>query len=175
MIGVDHDHRIAQIYTNTQACFNYTIMPPQTNTAFQTALQRHLDTSDIRSFASDATPDDVLSEIKEYEKANKQSSGRRYASRFSALIRNFQCFFSAVNAFVSSNPEIAGLVWGGFRFIIQVRGLSKEIFVFPDPPFRRFPILHLTSNRSLTCSRRLAKISTFIKAMRWNCIETLTV
>ena len=56
-------------------------MSAPTNTAFQTALQRHLDTwaLDVRSFTSGATPDDVLREVEKYEKANRDTVGKAAA------------------------------------------------------------------------------------------------
>ena len=104
-------------------------MSAPTNTAFQTALQRHLDTwaSDVRSFTSGATPDDVLREVEKYEKANRDTSSRRYIRRFSVLIQSFEGFFSAVDTFVSCNPQTAALIWGGLRLVIQVRELAQRI------------------------------------------------
>lgn len=101
-------------------------MPPPTDTAFQRALQRHLDTwaLDARSFTSEATSDDVLREVAEYEKANRDTSGRRFLARFSVLVQEFQGFFSVVDVLVSSN-HVAALVWGGLKFIIQVREVPR--------------------------------------------------
>ena len=150
-------------------------MSAPTNPAFQVALQRHLDAwaSDARSFTSEATPDDVLREVEAYDKANRDTSSRRYINRFSMLIQNFQGFFSAVDTFVSINPQTAALVWGGLRFVIQVRE-ARLILLFPNPSYRSFPILHLTLNRSSTCLRQSARISTSITATQQNCTEILT-
>ena len=40
----------------------------------------------------------------------------------------FEKFFSSVDALVSVNP-IAGLAWGGIKFIIQVRELAMLVLL----------------------------------------------
>jgi hypothetical protein len=92
------------------------------NEVFRKALQKHIETwkSDARSFSTDSSPQDVLQEVQKYEDRHRKKAIRRYADRFSALVQQFQGFFSAVDVFVSADPHIAGLVWGGLRFVIQV-------------------------------------------------------
>jgi hypothetical protein len=99
---------------------------------------RHSWASDARSFTSGATPDDVLREVEEYEKVNRDTSSRRYIRRFSVLIQNFEGFFSAVDTFVSCNPQTAALIWGGLRFVIQVHEAQRIgwYLLFPNPSYR---------------------------------------
>jgi hypothetical protein len=136
---------------------------PHTNLAFETALQEHIDScaQDVRSFISDSTPDDVLRDVQGFETAHRRTRGRRYANRFSALVQSFQGFFSAVDAFVSSNPQVAGLVWGGLRFLIQV---SNCIFSWPafddSSTTDSFPTFHLILRRLSSHSRQLVTVST---------------
>ena len=95
------------------------------NTAFETALKIHLDTwaSDPRSFRDTSTLAEVLHEVQRFEEAHSKTLLRRYADRFSVVIQGFATFFSAVDQFVSSNPQTAGLIWGGLKFVIQVRAI----------------------------------------------------
>jgi hypothetical protein len=95
-----------------------------TNPVFERVLQKHIDLwkSDKRFEFSGPTPtpDDVLKEIESLEKEHEKTRVRRYTARFATVIQGFQGYFSAVDAFVSSDPLIAGLVWGGIKFVIQV-------------------------------------------------------
>jgi hypothetical protein len=93
-----------------------------TNDAFNKALLKHVDSckSDSRSFSLGATPDDILQEITKYDQEHQASRGRRYAARFAAVVNGFQTYFDAVDTLVSSHPEVAALIWGGLKFVVQV-------------------------------------------------------
>ena len=93
----------------------------QDNQAFQIALQRIRDKwgSDYE-FPESATPEELYSEIKQHEDDHRRSKLRAYSSRISDVIMQFEKFFTSVDALVSVNP-IAGLAWGGIKFIIRVR------------------------------------------------------
>lgn len=99
----------------------------QDNVAFQIALQRHGDKweSDYE-FPESATPEELYNEIKKHEDDHRRSKLRAYSSRISDVIMKFEKFFSSVDALVSVNP-IAGLAWGGIKFIIQVRELATLV------------------------------------------------
>jgi hypothetical protein len=96
---------------------------PPTNDVFQQALQKHLDVwkSDSRSFSIGSTPDDIMQEIEKYEREHQKSRGRRYADRFSTVVKGFQSYFAAVDTLVSTDPHhVAALIWGGLKFVVQV-------------------------------------------------------
>lgn len=97
-------------------------IPNLTNRVFERALQKHIDLwkSDKRLFSEISTPDDVLKEVENMEKKHRNTRVRRYTARFSTVVQGFHSYFTAVDAFVSSNPQVVALVWGGLRFIIQV-------------------------------------------------------
>jgi len=98
------------------------------NRAFEKALQNHLDQwkSDPCSFPQSATLEDLRSEIKELGNNYQKTRVHSYTSKLSRLIDRFERFFKVVDTFVSSNPTISALVWGGIRFIIQVRELPEH-------------------------------------------------
>ena len=100
----------------------------QDNKAFQIALQRHRNKwqSDFE-FPESATPEELYSEIKQHEDDQSWSELRTHSSRISDVIMQFETFFSLVDALVSLNP-IAGLAWGGIKFIIQVRELAMLVY-----------------------------------------------
>ena len=104
-----------------------TSLESQDNQAFQIALQRHQDKweSDYE-FRESATPEELYSEIKQHEDGHRRSKLRANSSRISDIIKQFEKFFSLVDALVSLNP-IAGLAWGGIKFIIQVRELATPV------------------------------------------------
>jgi hypothetical protein len=94
------------------------------NTVFQNALQNHIDrwNSDPRSFSSLSTPNDILDEVANYEQQHAKSAGRRYTDRFTSLIKRFESIFGVMDIAVSASSQIpAEIVWGGLKFIIQVR------------------------------------------------------
>jgi hypothetical protein len=93
-----------------------------TNRIFQEALQKHIDCwkSDNRTFPGNSTPDDVIKEVKKYDQEHQKSAERRYTKRFATIAQNFSTYFTIVDTCVSSNPEIAALIWGGLRLVIQV-------------------------------------------------------
>ena len=46
------------------------------------------------------------------------------AIRNATIVQKFSIYFIVVDTCVSSNPEIAALIWGGVRFVIQVFSLN---------------------------------------------------
>ncbi|KAI0051328.1 hypothetical protein FA95DRAFT_315597 [Auriscalpium vulgare] len=105
------------------------IPPPQSlsNIIFDQALQEHLkllDSSEIKDFAT-AQPEDVLSAVSDYHSAHENSRLRRCIKRICKVIKPLEQFFGAVDNGVSSLPEVAGIVWGALRFVMQgIRSLS---------------------------------------------------
>ena len=99
----------------------------QDNKAFQIALQRHRNKwqSDFE-FPQSATPEELHSEIKQHEDDHHWSKLRAYSSRILDVIMQFEKFFRLVDVLVSLNL-IAGLAWGGIKFIIQVRELATLV------------------------------------------------
>jgi hypothetical protein len=67
-----------------------------------------------------STPGDIFKEVEKLTREYQDKPMGRYIARFAKVIEVFQNYFSVVDAFVSSDPLVAGLIWGGFRFIIQV-------------------------------------------------------
>ncbi|KAF8800979.1 hypothetical protein BYT27DRAFT_7148099 [Phlegmacium glaucopus] len=100
------------------------------NQAFEKALQNHLDQwkSDPRSFPLCATLEDLRSEVEEHGNNYRKTRVSSYTSKLSKLIDRFEGFFTVVDTFVSSNPTIAALVWGGFRFIIRIVSEYSKFF-----------------------------------------------
>lgn len=48
--------------------------------------------------------------------------GRSIASRLYSVLQSVRTFSAVVDTFVSSNPEIAALVWGSLKFTMGVGG-----------------------------------------------------
>ena len=99
----------------------------QHNQAFQVALQRHLDKweSDC-AFPESVALEELYSEIKQHVDDRRRSRLHGCTSRISDVIKQFETFFGLVDKLVSMNP-IAGLVWGGIRFIMRVREFPMHI------------------------------------------------
>lgn len=58
------------------------------------------------------------------ENAKRQS--RCVAARISPLLESVQQFAGIVETFVSSNPQIAALVWGSIKLVLQVSRLCSQ-------------------------------------------------
>lgn len=97
-----------------------------TNPAFDEALRQHLSrlklgTTDEVPWTADCTPENVLEEAQLLDAQHEKSSLiRRCSEQIKGAVDPLQSFFSAVDSAVSSNPEIAGIVWGCMRFLLKV-------------------------------------------------------
>ncbi|KAI0040264.1 hypothetical protein FA95DRAFT_1611941 [Auriscalpium vulgare] len=107
--------------------------PPPTpkavsNGIFDKAVQDHLQSLQAgeRADFAFATPASVLDLANEYHSTHVKKSGLlRCVDRISRVIAPLEKFFSAVDNGVSSHPEVAGIVWGALRFVMQaIRSLS---------------------------------------------------
>ena len=58
---------------------------------------------------------------------NKNRRGRSIASNLSSVLQSVSEFSAIVDTFVSSHPEIAGLVWGSVRLTMLVHCLCNII------------------------------------------------
>jgi hypothetical protein len=79
-------------------------------------------------FAPCASSEDLIQALKKVDGLGK----RRQATRFSRVTKaiekvkkSLDPFLSVVNIMVQSNPEYASLVWGGFRFILEVSDVGS--------------------------------------------------
>ncbi|KAL2005314.1 hypothetical protein VTN00DRAFT_2524 [Thermoascus crustaceus] len=60
-------------------------------------------------------PEAVIILTTEIDNENAKRRSRCVAARISSFLESVQQFSSIVNAFVSSDPQIAGLVWGSVK------------------------------------------------------------
>jgi hypothetical protein len=58
------------------------------------------------------------------KRLSQSTRGRSFASRIFPFLQRFQSFSSIVSTFVSSNPEVAALVWGSVQLTMQVSGAA---------------------------------------------------
>ncbi|CEI70721.1 hypothetical protein FVEN_g795 [Fusarium venenatum] len=99
---------------------------------FQARLQ---DDERIRLQSLKTTPHDIQGVIvftAELDRSDPTRRGKSVATRLSSFLQTIQQFFPAIDAFVSSNPELAALIWGSVRltFLILSNFLSYfESFV----------------------------------------------
>lgn len=64
--------------------------------------------------------DTVITFTAQLDIANTQRKGNSIASRFYSFLQSIHQFSSIVDTFVSSNPNIAALVWGSVKFTLLV-------------------------------------------------------
>lgn len=62
----------------------------------------------------------VLEFVADLDFKNKVRGGRGVAQRLHGVLESVQAFSGVVDTFVSSNPEIAALVWGSVKMAMQV-------------------------------------------------------
>ncbi|XEV07368.1 hypothetical protein FSHL1_012655 [Fusarium sambucinum] len=99
---------------------------------FQACLR---DDERVRLQSLKATPHDIQGVIvftAELDRSDPTRRGKSVATRLSSFLQTIQQFFPAIDAFVSSNPELAALIWGSVRltFLILSNFLSYfESFV----------------------------------------------
>jgi hypothetical protein len=72
--------------------------------------------------ASSTKPDAtaILSFTAEVDRVNAHRRSRCVSSRLFGVLQSVQDFSNIVDTFVSSNPNIAALVWGSLKFTILV-------------------------------------------------------
>ena len=78
--------------------------------------------------------------------ASQQHRRRSIATRLHSVLESVQQFSAVIDTFVSSNPEIAALVWGSVKLTIQVR-CPAAVDAKPLTRTR----LHSTSHRTMRC------------------------
>lgn len=75
-------------------------------------------------------PPDVSAVITLTVDIDRESSGRRsrcVGTRLITFLESVQQFTTIVNTFVSSNPHIAALVWGGVKLALLVMSLPSQV------------------------------------------------
>ena len=88
---------------------------------FQTILTEDQRTA-LKKIKSIPDADAVLVFTAELD-ASQQHRRRSIATRLHSVLASVQQFSAVIDTFVSSNPEIAALVWGSVKLTIQVRSL----------------------------------------------------
>lgn len=93
------------------------------NRAFSRALVAHLGTlSDHEKILfSHGNPESVLELATRCDSDHAQRSrSRRWAGVFCDAMNGLKRYFHVIETVVSSHPEIAAIVWGGFKFVLEV-------------------------------------------------------
>lgn len=90
----------------------------------------------------------ILDMTKEIDRKGKKRRLRRFASHFAPLVDSIQRYSIAVEILISSNPQIAALVWGSIKVVIIVC-LPYLIWPYPSTHFTRWPSTLPNSSKSL--------------------------
>ena len=94
------------------------------NEAFQIALQAHLKGLSEREkdLFSGGTAEAALDFATRCDDDHAvKSKSRRFARAICGAVKGLQGFFVVIEITISAKPEVAALVWGGIKFIIEVR------------------------------------------------------
>ena len=71
--------------------------------------------------------DAVLVFTAELDYSSRHSKGRSIATRLHSVLQSVREFSAVIDTFVSSNPEIAALIWGSVKLTIQVRRVRNPL------------------------------------------------
>lgn len=77
----------------------------------------------LKLSAAPPGPQSILNLTSEVDGIGKKRRLRRCASAFEPFLESVQRYSQAVDVFVSSNPQIAALVWGSVKVVIIVSPL----------------------------------------------------
>jgi hypothetical protein len=81
-----------------------------------------LATEDQLRFSSCSSAQALLQDVKQFEVvAKSKQRGLRFAQKIQSLSDNLEPYFKAVELICGAHPEVANLVWGALRLILQVR------------------------------------------------------
>lgn len=69
------------------------------------------------------------------DQENAKRKSRCVAARISPLLESIQQFSGIVETFVSARPQIAALIWGSIKLVLQV-GSTHDFLGSRVPPFR---------------------------------------
>ncbi|KAI7771382.1 hypothetical protein LZL87_014249 [Fusarium oxysporum] len=111
----------------------------------------------LSSIGSIKDPDTVRIFTAQLDRENQLNKGRGIAGRLSSVLQSVQTFSAIIETFVSSNPNIAALVWGSVKLAMLIAvnytsyfeslsvifmGLSNQC-----PRFAEYQALYKTSTR----------------------------
>lgn len=81
----------------------------------------------LRSIGAIRNADTVMIFTAQLDRDNQLRKGRDIACRLYSVLQSVQAFSTVVDAFVSSHPEIAALVWGSVKLAMLVGVLTGRI------------------------------------------------
>jgi hypothetical protein len=103
---------------------NAALSSPERNLAFDNAYQSFYDSlpdHDQMLFAPCASAQDLEIGLAKLKSLARHHQKQNFLSRISQFAKALQPYLNVVDIMVSSNPQYTALVWGGLRFILQVR------------------------------------------------------
>lgn len=86
----------------------------------------------LRSIGEVRDVDTVMVFAAQLDRENQLKKGRGIASRLLSVLECVQTFSTVVETFVSSNPEIAALVWGSIKLAMLVGDTSLQGGLWAD-------------------------------------------
>lgn len=66
----------------------------------------------------------------ELDELDHVKSGKTIASKVCSLLQTVQGFSQVVNTYVSSNPQIAALIWGSLKLTYSVRQVPALVLIY---------------------------------------------
>jgi len=99
----------------------------------------------LKKIKSIPDADAVLVFTAELDYSSRHSKGRSIATRLHSVLQSVREFSAVIDTFVSSNPEIAALIWGSVKLTIQVRRVRN-----PLPQCEPLTLTRLLSTSHLT-------------------------
>lgn len=75
---------------------------------------------ELQKMSTIPNADAILVFTAELDSANRKRKGESFASRLHSILSSVGNFCNIVDTYVSSNPEIAALVWGSMKLTMLV-------------------------------------------------------
>lgn len=115
-----HDVDIAGNTSGRPLTISFSLDTQRLQCAIQN-FHRNLSPDEISKFsATPPGPQSILNLTSEVDGKGKKRRLRRWASNFEPFLESIHRYSQAADVLVSSNPQIAALVWGSVRVVIIV-------------------------------------------------------
>ncbi|KAK8074416.1 hypothetical protein PG997_009079 [Apiospora hydei] len=108
--------------------------PDQPSAEFQAAKEGFLDTlsaaerSQFSALCNQASPEQLLDSIKPFSQRFKKERWAKVLSKIRGFTEALRPYVDVIGTVVSSHPEVAAIVWGAFRFVLQMAGNFSSFF-----------------------------------------------
>ncbi|KAK8123233.1 hypothetical protein PG984_011903 [Apiospora sp. TS-2023a] len=108
--------------------------PGQPSAVFKAAKEGFLDTlstaerSQFSALCDKASPEQLLDSLTPFSRRFKKERWGKAFEKIQGFTEALEPYFDVVNIVISSHPELAAIVWGAFRLVLQMAGNFSSFF-----------------------------------------------